>query len=96
MRTMHHRGNNRQVVGTATTPAAGGGEEEEEEEQEEEEEVDSKQTIWTIMRDLSSKLKQVAAFVFVLILVVRRAVRVRYVFYRVFKLFNFQRKAVMI
>ena len=93
MRTMHHRGNNRQVVGTATTPAAGGGEEEE---QEEEEEVDSKQTIWTIMRDLSSKLKQVAAFVFVLILVVRRAVRVRYVFYRVFKLFNFQRKAVMI
>ena len=94
MRTMHHRGNNRQVVGTATTPAAAGGEEEEE--QEEEEEVDSKQTIWTIMRDLSSKLKQVAAFVFVLILVVRRAVRVRYVFYRVFKLFNFQRKAVMI
>ena len=93
MRTMHHRGNNRQVVGTATTPAAGGGEEEE---QEEEEEVDSKQTIWTIMRDLSSKLKQVAAFVVVLILVVRRAVRVRYVFYRVFKLFNFQRKAVMI
>ena len=94
MRTMHHRGNNRQVVGTATTPAAAGGEEEEE--QEEEEDVDSKQTIWTIMRDLSSKLKQVAAFVFVLILVVRRAVRVRYVFYRVFKLFNFQRKAVMI